>query len=213
MALETRRLNFLRYAKIKVVGLEGGFMDPILEILCQGFKVCLGMFSIPNPRRHLEGGRTLGLVTRAVRAESVANTGGSESGDNHQRSSTVNILVPNQLAFVLGSTKNDDAEDFADKESLEKAHKNVQGSSRSDKSRGKKTDLTTEKNNLSSTEGGVCRLRETARQLQLLRLNNSFYAKLKSTDQIVHDLWSDKLSFKDVLYLGLGYDRTTTFIS
>ena len=155
MALETRKLNFLRYAKIKVGGLEGGFMDPILKILCQGLKVCIGTFSILNPRKHLEGARTLGLVTRVARTEIVAETGGSGGCGNHQRSSTVNILVPDQLAFVLVRTNNDDVEDSADKASLEKAHKNDRVSTGSDKvGRGKAADLTTEKNNLSSIEGG-----------------------------------------------------------
>ena len=51
VASETRNFNFLRYAKIKVRGLEGGFMDPILKILCQGLKVCLGIFPITSPRK------------------------------------------------------------------------------------------------------------------------------------------------------------------
>ena len=61
VATETRNRTFLRYAKIKVGGLEGGFMDPILEILCQGLKVCLALFSIPNPRKTFGRGKNTGL--------------------------------------------------------------------------------------------------------------------------------------------------------
>ena len=51
VAPETRTLNFLKYAKIKVGGLEEGFMDPIIEILCQGLRVLLGIFPILDHNR------------------------------------------------------------------------------------------------------------------------------------------------------------------
>ena len=80
MALETRTFSFLKYTKIKVNSIEGGFRDPIFEKLCQGLRVSLGIFLILKPRRYLEGRRTLGLVTRAIRAEVEA-----ESSDNVRR--------------------------------------------------------------------------------------------------------------------------------
>ena len=69
MASETRKLNFLRYAKIKVRGLEGAFMDPIMAVLCQGLRVYVGIFPIPSPRRQIEGGSSIELVTRAITAK------------------------------------------------------------------------------------------------------------------------------------------------
>ena len=55
VAPKTRSLKFLKYAKIKVGGLEGGFMDPILEIFCQGLRVSLGIFSISSSKNYIEG--------------------------------------------------------------------------------------------------------------------------------------------------------------
>ena len=69
VAPETRKFSFLKFAKIKIRGLEGGFMDLIMEILCQGLRVSLGIFAISNPRKQSVEGSTLGLITRAVRVE------------------------------------------------------------------------------------------------------------------------------------------------
>ena len=84
MAPETRTFKFLKYANLKVGGLEGGFMDPILEILCQGLRVSLGIFPISNPRKYTDGGSTFGLLTRAVMAEIVAERTDDGGGQNHQ---------------------------------------------------------------------------------------------------------------------------------
>ena len=46
VAEETMKRSYMGYAKIKIKGFESGFMNPIIEILCEGVKVCLGAFSI-----------------------------------------------------------------------------------------------------------------------------------------------------------------------
>ena len=46
VADQTMNKSYLGYAKIKVKGFENGMMNPVIEILCEGKKVCLGAFSI-----------------------------------------------------------------------------------------------------------------------------------------------------------------------
>ena len=99
VAPETKALTFLKYAKIRVGGLEGGFMDPILEILCQGVRVSLGLFAIEDPRNFSAGGRTLGLITRAIRAEQ--GNFGNEWREKQVRTGHVNTLQPAKPTFVL----------------------------------------------------------------------------------------------------------------
>ena len=86
---ETRTFRFLKFARIKVEGLEGGFMDLIMEILCQDLRVSIGIFAIANPRNYSGSGRTLGLLTRAMRAEEGSvHVGGSERSMDEQDPST-----------------------------------------------------------------------------------------------------------------------------
>ena len=101
IAPETRSFSFLKFAKIKVGGLEGGFMDPILEILCQGLKVSLGLFAISNPRKHYEAGSTIGLIIRAVRAEEGSMGGGVIQKQG--RPEPANVLQKRKPLFVMGS--------------------------------------------------------------------------------------------------------------
>ena len=108
VAPKTSSLNFLEYAKIKVVGLEGGFMDPILEILCQGLRVSLGIFPSSYPSRSLGGGRTNGLVIRVVRAEIEAESFGYGGRRKRYGIGTVNILETMKPLFVLGRKGTDD---------------------------------------------------------------------------------------------------------
>ena len=54
------------YAKIKVKGFESGLMNPVIEILCEGEKVCLGAFLIRGPNGGKYGYRSAGITTRAV---------------------------------------------------------------------------------------------------------------------------------------------------
>ena len=60
-------------------------MDPIMEILCQGLRVSIGIFTISNPRRYSKGGRTLGLITRAVWAEAEAGSFGDRRREKQER--------------------------------------------------------------------------------------------------------------------------------
>ena len=64
-------------------------MDPILEILCQGLRVSLRIFSISNPRIHTEGRRTLSLITRAVMVENEADGYGDGGVEDNHRSGHV----------------------------------------------------------------------------------------------------------------------------
>ena len=106
VAPETKTLSFLKFAKIKVGGLEGGFMDPILEILCQGLKVSLGIFAISNPRIHSEGGNTFGLITRAIRAvEGSMGVGGIQKQARPEPPKAIQKAKP---LFGMGCTQQDD---------------------------------------------------------------------------------------------------------
>ena len=106
VAHETRTISFLQYAMIKVGGLEGGFMDPIMEIPCQGLKVYLGIFTIANRRKFSPGGRTLGLITRAVRAEDGCLGGGERHKEDRIR--PVGSIQTARPLFVLGSSEKSD---------------------------------------------------------------------------------------------------------
>ena len=50
VAEEMKDKTFLGYAKIKVKGFENGLMNLVIEIPCEGDKVCLGAFSIRGPK-------------------------------------------------------------------------------------------------------------------------------------------------------------------
>ena len=66
IAEETKEKSFLGYAKIKVKGFESGLMNPVIVILCEGEKVCLGAFSIRGPYGGQYGYRSAGIATRAI---------------------------------------------------------------------------------------------------------------------------------------------------
>ena len=138
VAPETRTLNFLKYAMIKVGGLEGGLMDPILEILCQGLRVSLGIFSISNPRNFAEGGRTLGLLTRAVVAENEAEGHGQGGVENNHRSRHVNSFELKKPRFILGRTVFADVAVRNGKANPAKTYKGALLSAGSDMGKGKK---------------------------------------------------------------------------
>ena len=55
VAEETKDKIFLGYAKIKVKGFVSGLMNPVIEIPCEGDKVCLGVFSIRGPKGGKQG--------------------------------------------------------------------------------------------------------------------------------------------------------------
>ena len=103
VAPETRSLSFLQYAIIKVGGLEGGFMDPIMETPYQGLKVSIGIFTIAKPKKLSAEGRTFGLLTRAVRAEDGCSGGGERQKE--ERARPAGLLQKTRSLFVLGSTK------------------------------------------------------------------------------------------------------------
>ena len=108
VAPETTSLSFLKFAKIKVGGLEDGFVDPILEILCQGLRVSLGIFAISNPMKYSEGRSTLGLITRVVRAEE--GWYGDGGRDKQQRTGQANILQTMKPLFFQRDTVQADVE-------------------------------------------------------------------------------------------------------
>ena len=41
-------------------------MNPVIEIFCQGEKVCLGAFAIRGRKGGMSGYRTAGITTRAI---------------------------------------------------------------------------------------------------------------------------------------------------
>ena len=151
----------------------------------------------------MEGGRTLGLVTRAVRAERDVDNVDRGRGSAQQKL----ILVHNQPAFVMGRSKNADVAEWAEAEFREKGQKDVEGSAGSDKSRGKSTDLTKEKNNLYSNERGICISEKAISHRQLLRQNNAFSADMNSASKTTHYWSSDNLSFTNNMHVNLGQTR------
>ena len=66
VAEETKNKSFLGYGKIKVKGFGSGLMNPVIEILCEGEKVCLGAFSLRGLNGGQQGYRTAGVTTRAI---------------------------------------------------------------------------------------------------------------------------------------------------
>ena len=66
VADETKNKSYLGYAKIKVKGFESGLMNPVIKILCEGEKLCLGAFPIRGPKGGIQGYRTAGATTRVV---------------------------------------------------------------------------------------------------------------------------------------------------
>ena len=182
----TRKFNFLRYAKIKVGGLEGSFMDPIMEILCEGLRVCIGMFPISNPRRHIEGESTARLVTGAVRAAIEVEVSGNGGSGKQKGIGTVNLLKPKHSIFALGSADHDDVVVSAEKADLTVAHKTDLVSARSNKEGGGKVaGLTIERISISSNEGGNDCHGESTKKDQLLLPNYSDYAKKTIAKKIV----------------------------
>ena len=66
VAQETLNKLFMGYAKIKIKGFASGLMNPVIEILCEGEKVCLGAFTVRGPRGGVCGYRTAGITTRVI---------------------------------------------------------------------------------------------------------------------------------------------------
>ena len=66
VAEETKNKSRLDYAKIKIKGFENGLMNLVIEILCEGEKVCLEVFLIRGPKGGLHGYHTVDAMTRAV---------------------------------------------------------------------------------------------------------------------------------------------------
>ena len=52
--------------KLKLKGFENGFMNPVIEILCEGEQVCLGAFAIRGPAGGARGYRAAGITTKAI---------------------------------------------------------------------------------------------------------------------------------------------------
>ena len=72
IAEETEKKTFLGYAKIKVKGFENGFMNPVIEIMCEGEQVCMGAFAIRGQAGGAKGYKTSGVTTKAItRAKSA----------------------------------------------------------------------------------------------------------------------------------------------
>ena len=66
VAEETMKQSFLGYAKTRIKGFEIGLMNPVIEILCQGEKVCLGAFSIRGSKGGMRGYRSARVTTRRI---------------------------------------------------------------------------------------------------------------------------------------------------
>lgn len=93
-------------------------MDPIMEVLCQGLRVCIGIFPIPSPRQQIEGGSSIGLVTRAVRAEVEAEISGSKGRGIQKRLDPSSFLQKRRPLFFLGSANQDDVVEEPEKATL-----------------------------------------------------------------------------------------------
>ena len=221
VAPETKNFNFLRYAKIKVGGLEGGLMDPILEILCQGLRGCIGIFSISSSRKQIKGGTTVGLVTRAVRAEVEAGYYGSGGIGKRSGLGGFNVLQPNKPLFVLGKSKMDDVVELIEKATRTEANKEYLLSAYSDRvGRRNTAELTRQRTSPGSKEGSEgCQAgsatdnHSTTRNSWDFTRNNrshegdrlSQYDKSGVKNNMIHEeLWVDKTWIKSPFFTGLG---------
>ena len=209
VAPETTTFNFLRYAKIKVGGLERGFMDPILEILCNGLRVCIGIFPIQNPKEHREGGRTTGLVSRAVWAEIQADETETEAPAGVWKAfgtGAANLFQPKQPSFILGKTINDDVATVAEKAILDEVDKADLLSACSDKQDiGKETGLTVERSSpASEEEDGGCQ-KDQAKIDQPLVRDRSGFARFTSEKRIMRDSVYDKNWSQFPPLMGVGH--------
>ena len=134
IAEEIKNKSFLGYAKIKVKGFESGLMNPVIKILCEGEKVCLGAFSIRGPNGGKYGYRSGGITTRAVQEKnhrtslifsdnvmnSVRITNEGETGRNflgNRRWNQTSEYVPpssqarkHERGTVLGCSKSGDVD-------------------------------------------------------------------------------------------------------
>ena len=66
VAEETINKSHLGFAKIKVKGFESGMIYPVIEISCDGERVCLGVFSFKNLEGDFRGYCNAGPTTRAI---------------------------------------------------------------------------------------------------------------------------------------------------
>ena len=66
VAEETSNKSHLGFAKLRVKGFESRLMNPIIELLCEGERICLGVFSIVGPDGGGRGYCTTGVMTRVV---------------------------------------------------------------------------------------------------------------------------------------------------
>ena len=66
VAEETMKKSYLGYEKIRIKGFEAGWMNPVIEILCEGEKVSLGAFSIRGLKGGVRGYRSPGVTIRMI---------------------------------------------------------------------------------------------------------------------------------------------------
>ena len=66
VAEETKDKSHLSYAKLKVKGFDSGLMHPVIELPCEGERLCLGVFLITGPEGRQRGYCTAGVTTWAV---------------------------------------------------------------------------------------------------------------------------------------------------
>ena len=194
VAEETKNKSYLGYAMIKVKGFENCLMNPVIEIMCEGDKVCLGAFSIRGPKGGIQGYRSAGVTTRAIMQ---LNTDGLLDGD---RISSGEVICQSPNLKMGGRNKahgKDDADVLADVENTTLAEKDRADllTSTSDRvGKGKATGLKDQEAFFSSNEGGSDCYGEAAKEKKIDAGNRQ---KLMAGTIAVPDSQSQPLALKN----------------
>ena len=151
VAEETMNKTFLGYAKMKVKGFVTGLMNPIVEIICEGEKVCLGAFAVRGPKGGACGYRTAGNTTRAILNMSYY---GSNKGETLRHGNVNRILVAStakgNLAVCVREDASDDVDVRGDKTAAQKKHMVQLCSASSDKTERDRVAIVTHEDRLVS---------------------------------------------------------------
>lgn len=160
------------------------------------------------PRRYSEGGRTLGLITRAVRAEAKAESSGDGGREKQQRSGPVNFLKTKKPLFILGRTNKADVAEREGKVTSTETYKGVLLSAGLDKEGRKKVaGLTIDRISFSSYGVDNGWYRRSTKGGQLLAPTTSDRSKKEIEGQSLCESSSGTVYLKSLSSVGLGMGK------
>ena len=224
IAKETVNKTYLGFAKIKVKGFHSGLMNPIVEIMCEGEKVCLGAFAIIGPKWGVRGYRSAGNTTRTIMK---MRSYGSNDGDLKRPENGSRYAADSYTRGTMVVCEREegwaDVDERGNKVGAEKKHEVHTISAGSDKRYGSKATKVTDSicSVRSYPRGGAdCSLGEKAILAQSSRSDVSPlsvkqtsgpvspYQMKTRTLQISRDISAiDRSSFKEALIMGLDQDK------